>query len=275
MPADHRRFQRNRKSYIDAPAESSLPRDSTLEHGEIPVWNAPTAPDLGGEMQQSIRAAMVIAGLLVFAGVGYFFALPWFQHAAEIDAVPELARVEAVLEDGKVVIKGTFPSEAQAQDAVDLAAAAVGAENVVSEYTVDESLSEDSLTMSLEVGDLVLFETGSDELTPGFKPALDISVVMLTQVPDAHLTLVGHTDNVGSADSNLELASKRVNAIVDYMVNAGIDRNRLTPVPKGEAEPIAPNSTPEGRRLNRRVEILFGDVLTVDDGSTTQAVEGE
>jgi len=72
----------------------------------------------------------------------------------------------------------------------------------------------------------------------------------------AEMTLMikGHTDSVGSDEYNLGLSDRRANSVRQYLVNQGIDPSRLSSKGYGEAEPIAPNNTDEGRAKNRRIE---------------------
>jgi outer membrane protein OmpA-like peptidoglycan-associated protein len=62
----------------------------------------------------------------------------------------------------------------------------------------------------------------------------------------------GHTDSDGDDASNLALSQRRVDAVVAYLTGRGIARARLTPVGKGESEPVADNTTAAGRQENRR-----------------------
>ncbi|GAX60515.1 outer membrane protein and related peptidoglycan-associated (lipo)proteins [Candidatus Scalindua japonica] len=66
----------------------------------------------------------------------------------------------------------------------------------------------------------------------------------------------GHTDDIGSMKYNMDLSSKRAQAIKDYLVGKGIDPSRITTIGLGYTQPIADNDTPEGRALNRRAEII-------------------
>ena len=68
------------------------------------------------------------------------------------------------------------------------------------------------------------------------------------------LILSGYTDDKGSADYNLKLSNDRANAVKNYLVNKGIDANRISAKGYGENNPIAPNDTDENRAKNRRVE---------------------
>ena len=66
---------------------------------------------------------------------------------------------------------------------------------------------------------------------------------------------VGHTDSTGNAAYNLALSTRRANAVKDYLVSKGIEKNRVYTEGKGLTQPVADNRTREGRAKNRRVEI--------------------
>ena len=69
--------------------------------------------------------------------------------------------------------------------------------------------------------------------------------------------LGGHTDNLGDANANMLLSILRVNSVRDALVSRGIELARILTVGYGETRPIADNSTPDGRRANRRTEFLW------------------
>ncbi|HVX39155.1 MAG TPA: OmpA family protein [Gemmatimonadaceae bacterium] len=103
----------------------------------------------------------------------------------------------------------------------------------------------------------ILFDTGSDALRGESTPTLTEIGDMLRQHPDLDLTIEGHTDNVGDAASNQSLSERRAAAVKQYLVtNYQIDAGRLTAKGYGASKPTAPNTTPEGRQMNRRVELV-------------------
>ena len=69
-----------------------------------------------------------------------------------------------------------------------------------------------------------------------------------------HIEICGHTDNVGSAEYNLKLSQARATSTKNYIVEHGIDANRITCKGYGLTQPIAKNTTEQGRALNRRIE---------------------
>ncbi|RMD71188.1 MAG: OmpA family protein [Bacteroidetes bacterium] len=74
---------------------------------------------------------------------------------------------------------------------------------------------------------------------------------------DETVTIVGHTDNIGDEDANYRLGLMRAQAMRDELVRKGVDPARIRVMSKGETEPIATNDTEQGRRKNRRAEIIL------------------
>jgi outer membrane protein OmpA-like peptidoglycan-associated protein len=103
----------------------------------------------------------------------------------------------------------------------------------------------------------ILFETGKSDLKPESTPTLKAIAAALKGHPDLKVEIQGHTDNVGSAASNLTLSQARADAVkaalqADYAVDAG----QLTAKGYGDTKPVTKNASPEGRANNRRVEIV-------------------
>lgn len=71
------------------------------------------------------------------------------------------------------------------------------------------------------------------------------------------MAVVGHTDNVGSAAYNMDLSQRCAQSVVNYQMERGVDRQRLSAEGRGLHEPQASNATPEGRARNRRVELFI------------------
>jgi outer membrane protein OmpA-like peptidoglycan-associated protein len=101
------------------------------------------------------------------------------------------------------------------------------------------------------------FEFNQSEVSENSYPVLNQVVRILEEYPELVMEIAAHTDDIGSADFNLELSQKRAQSIVNYLESKGIDRSRLVGKGYGESRPIASNSTGEGRMKNRRVEFLI------------------
>jgi OOP family OmpA-OmpF porin len=101
----------------------------------------------------------------------------------------------------------------------------------------------------------VLFDFGSADLRPDAEGPLHAVADILRQKPDASAEVAGHTDAVGSATYNQALSLQRATAVVDWLVDHGVPRDRLRPVGYGATRPVAGNATDDDRRRNRRVEL--------------------
>ena len=101
----------------------------------------------------------------------------------------------------------------------------------------------------------VNFGSGSDLLLPGFERLLNDAARTLNNNPDINVEVAGHTDDTGDANFNLGLSERRAKTVMDYLIQYGVDSTRLTYRGYGESEPIAENTTLEGRARNRRVEL--------------------
>ena len=86
---------------------------------------------------------------------------------------------------------------------------------------------------------------------------LDEIAALLPNFPDYNLLILGYTDNVGNDIFNQLLSEKRAKTCFDYLVNKGVNPNRMTTTGFGEMNPIATNDTAEGRAENRRVMVTF------------------
>ncbi|HET6559854.1 MAG TPA: OmpA family protein [Prolixibacteraceae bacterium] len=100
----------------------------------------------------------------------------------------------------------------------------------------------------------VFFKTDSYELLPESMSELDRLTALLKNNPTIHIALEGHTDNVGSEQYNLNLSESRAHEVHNYLVNNGIDRERISYKGYGFARPVRENNSPEGRAMNRRTE---------------------
>jgi outer membrane protein OmpA-like peptidoglycan-associated protein len=103
----------------------------------------------------------------------------------------------------------------------------------------------------------ILFATGKSDLKPESRPVLKEIAATLKEHGDLKILIEGHTDNVGSAASNLTLSDARAAAVKAALVaEFSIDADRITTKGFGDTKPAVPNTTPEGKAQNRRVEIV-------------------
>lgn len=125
-----------------------------------------------------------------------------------------------------------------------------------------EEVKRDLYLVPIEVGQVVrlnniFFEFGKATLQPESAEELDRVVKLLSDNPTMEIDIAGHTDNVGSDESNRQLSGDRAKAVYDYLVSKGIAANRLSFKGFGESKPLTTNDTEEGRAQNRRVEFTI------------------
>lgn len=99
------------------------------------------------------------------------------------------------------------------------------------------------------------FDFNKSTLKPEGKAKLDDLVNKMSGINLEVIIAVGHTDSIGSDAYNQKLSVRRADAVKDYLVSKGIEKNRVYTEGKGKKQPIADNRTAEGRAKNRRVEI--------------------
>ena len=121
-------------------------------------------------------------------------------------------------------------------------------------------IKEDDLTrVPIEVGKVIrlkniYFDTDKADLLPRSNVELNkLSSIMLDN-PMLEIEIIGHTDNQGTADYNLTLSRRRAAQVREFLIENGIDPNRMTTNGFGATQPIAPNDTEDSRQMNRRVE---------------------
>lgn len=124
----------------------------------------------------------------------------------------------------------------------------------------DEWISYNNFTMQPLVAgekivlDNILFQSGRSILLSQSNEALDKVYTLLVENGELKVEISGHTDSSGALALNQKLSENRAKAVVDYLVNKGMDSSRITSKGYGPSVPIAKNDTKEGRAKNRRVE---------------------
>jgi OOP family OmpA-OmpF porin len=103
--------------------------------------------------------------------------------------------------------------------------------------------------------DQINFRAGSAALRPDSQAELNTIAAILKSCPNVHLAVAAYTDNTGSAQANLRLSRSRAALVVAELVDKGVPRDRLTSEGYGDQNPVADNSTAEGRAQNRRIAI--------------------
>jgi OmpA-OmpF porin, OOP family len=102
----------------------------------------------------------------------------------------------------------------------------------------------------------ILFDTGKSTIKEESLPIIDQMYDLLNSNPSLNVSIEGHTDNVGTPESNKTLSESRAKAVMDALAAKGINKSRLSSVGWGQERPVADNRTEEGKAKNRRVELV-------------------
>jgi outer membrane protein OmpA-like peptidoglycan-associated protein len=111
----------------------------------------------------------------------------------------------------------------------------------------------DKLYVALPSG--ILFDVDKDQVRPEAYSSLRAAADVLVKYQDTYVTVEGHTDSTGSHEYNQTLSERRALRVRDVLEQSGVQMVRLSVRGYGETDPIADNATPEGRQLNRRVQL--------------------
>lgn len=154
-----------------------------------------------------------------------------------------------------------------------LAGGAVGAYMDSQKKDLEKNLAKERQAGAIKVeklpGDVVrivmtdqtAFDVDSTNIKPGFQSTMDKLSDVIVRYGKTSVTVVGYTDNTGSAQHNRELSQRRAQSVEDYLLSKDVNAARVVAYGKGEANPRASNDASVGRRTNRRVEILVTPVV--------------
>jgi outer membrane protein OmpA-like peptidoglycan-associated protein len=118
---------------------------------------------------------------------------------------------------------------------------------------VDVTREGDNLILNMPSN--VTFAVDSSAIDPEFQSTLGTVADTLSQYEKSYVDVLGHTDSTGSDSYNQSLSERRAASVANFLTNSGVQRERLATRGFGESQPVASNSTEEGRAANRRVEI--------------------
>lgn len=134
--------------------------------------------------------------------------------------------------------------------------------------TVTDANNLQAIKVTFDSG--ILFATGKSDLNASSKNALSKFATSLKETPETDVTIYGHTDNTGSKEINAQLSKNRASSVASFLNSNGISSDRMTTEGKSFDEPVADNTTAEGRAKNRRVEIY----ITANKQMINQAEQG-
>ncbi|MEE2525375.1 OmpA family protein [Hyphobacterium sp. HN65] len=143
-----------------------------------------------------------------------------------------------------------------------LAGGAIGNYMDRQEQAMRERLRDSGVGVRRQGNDILLimpgdvtFATNSSDIEPRFYQVLNDVAEVLNQYPATYVDVIGHADSTGAADYNQRLSERRAQSVAGYLIGQQVLRDRFYVGGMGETAPIASNDTPDGRAMNRRVEI--------------------
>ncbi|WP_202742869.1 OmpA family protein [Acinetobacter calcoaceticus] len=164
--------------------------------------------------------------------------------AAALEALT--AKVKALVPHTEVV--GTAPATAE-QSVSNSLTASQTALGSIDPNNVDVNALVKALNLQI-----INFASGSSDIPADNKAILDQAATLLNKVSGVKLNVGGHTDSTGNAAANKALSQRRAQAVVDYLTSKGVDASKLVAQGHGSDQPVAENTTDEGRFKNRRIE---------------------
>lgn len=145
-----------------------------------------------------------------------------------------------------------------------LAGTAVGAYMDAQEARLREQLRGTGVSVTRMGDDVVLnmpgnitFDVDRSDLKGNFVPVLDSVSLVLKEYKKTLIDVTGHTDSTGSVEYNMDLSERRATSVATYLKGTGVDSVRVYTLGVGPHYPVADNTTPDGRQLNRRVELVL------------------
>lgn len=169
----------------------------------------------------------------------------------------QISKGQLKIDGTQIDVKGEVSNEALRQQVASDMATALNPT-----YTIHNGLrvsaSEQGLLDSTLANRTIEFETGSATLTPEGRAILDQMAGVLVKLPGKTVEIIGHTDNSGNRASNIALSQARADAVKGYLVTKGVAPRSMATMGVGPDQPIASNSTDDGRARNRRIEFRVG-----------------
>jgi chemotaxis protein MotB len=241
-------------------------------------------------MNRLLRIGMVVVIAVLFVtgcvSTGKYDSM----EAAKNKEIADLQQQKAALEQQKAALDKAVAEQKKQTEAAEKEKASLMQANQQSKqqyYELLQGLSKEvekgqlqvrqyKNMLAVDLAEQIFFDSGRATLKPGGKEVLKKVGETLKGYDNKIIRVVGHTDNVPVAKSlqatfptNWELSVARATNVVRYLQEVGIPPERMIPAGRGEYEPVAENTTPEGRQKNRRIEIMLIDKSLVSEMTKT------
>ena len=119
------------------------------------------------------------------------------------------------------------------------------------------SVTRDGEKIILNMPGNITFATNSSDISANFYEVLNSVALVINEFEKTYVDITGHTDSTGSDSHNMQLSVARATSVARYLESRNVLSQRISTQGMGESQPIATNDTPEGRAMNRRVEIVL------------------
>ena len=241
------------ESFFSVSAQGSNAFVYSLNEGDGDLFKVPITEDMRPEN------VVILTGKIANAETGEFIVSAQVFYAnQENENLEGIATINQSTSEYKIIlhyghvyeIKGVAPEFASFVETIDL-----------TEKGPYLEMEQDILLVPLRKGanlklENIQFESGRNTLIGKSFKVLNKVVKMMKDSPDMKIEIQGHTDNIGSDNSNQLLSNARASAVVEYLISQGISKDRLKSKGYGASKPIADNGSEYGRKMNRRVELV-------------------
>lgn len=188
--------------------------------------------------------------------IGQVVAPPnWSNHVYALlnNDLKSISRGSLSVDGTNVTVKGDVANEAQRQQVASQIATRLNP-NYLVKNNLRVSAPQQSLIDQTLANRIIEFESGSATLTPAGQSILREIATAMTQLKDSKFEVIGHTDNRGLREANVQLSQARANAVKEFLAANGIDPTRIATGGVGPDIPAASNDSALGRQKNRRIE---------------------
>lgn len=214
-----------------------------------------THSDGGAPLNQRTWPICSLLGGLVGGGLGAIESSTWAAGGGALGAIA--GGLICYAQDGDEDGDGIFDRrdhcpDTPANTAVDHMGCPLKEYPAAPPATVPEPSPE---VIILDDNGAVMFAFDSADLTSAAQQRLQGLVAKLDSPTIAKVSVIGHTDNVGSDSYNQALSERRASSVAEYLISEGLEPGKVTSQGRGESEPVTDNESEEGRARNRRVEL--------------------
>jgi len=180
----------------------------------------------------------------------------WGENVAKMvdPLLKQVSSGELDINGNSVRISGQVVNEMQRQQVTNHLLTSLNSSYAVNASGLRTGGSPQNLLDEVLANRIIEFESGSANLTPVGQSILNELLVPMRQIGNARVQIIGHTDNVGNPQANVALSQARAEAVRSYFRQQGVPDAGLSVLGLGAAQPVADNSTPQGRARNRRIQ---------------------